>query len=105
MQCLRREVGAVWPHDGAEFLVKLDLCEEFRVPKRLEDAAPRPRRQVQLTLRPVLETQAQTMFADHLDRSHMHQLCHGFHLLATASWVHSASSATRDFRNFCNTRL
>jgi hypothetical protein len=76
VQSLGREIGPVWPHDRAKLHVELHLCEEVRIPKGLEDATPWPSRQVELTLRAVLETQAQTVVAEHLDGSHVDQRAH-----------------------------
>ena len=55
VQRLRRDVGAIRPHDRPQLLVELRLAEIVGVGKRLEDAAPAPARKIDFTLGAILE--------------------------------------------------
>jgi hypothetical protein len=48
------------------------LIEERGVGERLENAAPNTVREIELTLRAVLESETKTVVAERLDIGHMH---------------------------------
>jgi hypothetical protein len=58
MECLGRDVGAIGPHDRSELPVERDLAEVLGIGKRLENAAPTPRGQIDLARCAILECQA-----------------------------------------------
>jgi hypothetical protein len=73
---LRRDVGAVRPGDRPQLRIEFDTAEVRRIGKRLEDAAPSPTGQIDLSFRTIFEREAEAVVIDHFDLRYVHDLGH-----------------------------
>ena len=65
VQRLGGQVDAAWPHDGARLSIEFNLGKIGRIVKRLQDACPALRREVDVTGRPVAKQQPEHVVANH----------------------------------------
>jgi hypothetical protein len=101
---LRRDVGAVRPDDGSEFLVECDEGKVGRIRQGLEDTTPLPAGQIELAFGAVLEGEVQAMISQRLDGCDVYEISHVSNATAAAGSVRavvlrarsqSASSSSR----------
>jgi hypothetical protein len=68
---VRRNVGAVGPHDGASFRIDPDLPEHLVVFERLESRSPKQRSEVDVADFSRLKRQADDTVVENLDVGHV----------------------------------
>ena len=74
------------------FVVQDSLLKVVGVGQRLEDAAPRPARRIDLAFSAIFEAQEKTMISDHLHGGHVCELGHGVDVREGADWLGGSPS-------------